>query len=99
MLKVENIFRPFNPETTIRYSVPSIKNNFAPSLLVSLKVYDLLGREVATLVDETKTSGIYDAHFNASGLASGMYLYRIIVGGTSGTAKIFTATKKLLLVK
>jgi len=59
---------------------------------VKLTVYDLLGREVAVLVDEQKTPGSYSAVFNASGLASGVYLYRL----TAGT---FVETRKMVLMR
>lgn len=64
---------PFNPTTSLRFAVPEEAN-------VELKVFDVLGREVATLVNGTRTEGIYNASFNARGLASGVYLYRLRVG-------------------
>lgn len=81
----QNYPNPFNPVTTIKYGLPKSGN-------VTLKVYDLLGREVTTLVNEMKQPGIYSVEFNASNLASGVYLYKI----TSGD---FSDVKKLLLVK
>jgi Secretion system C-terminal sorting domain len=81
----QNYPNPFNPSTTIRYQIP--QDGF-----VTLKVYDILGSEVAILVNEEKTSGRYEVNFNASSLASGVYIYRL----TSGN---FTASKKLLLLK
>ena len=65
-----NYPNPFNPSTIITFQIPEAG-------LVSLKVYDLLGREVATLVDEHKTAGSYDVEFNASELSSGVYFYKI----------------------
>jgi uncharacterized membrane protein len=62
------------------------------TVFTSLKVYDLLGREVATLVNEQKPPGTYEVTFNAAGLASGVYFYRIEAG-------LFVQTKKLLLVR
>jgi hypothetical protein len=59
---------------------------------VTLKVYDILGKEVATLVQGTKSAGEYSVQFNASSLASGVYFYRINAGQ-------YTATKKLILMK
>jgi M6 family metalloprotease-like protein len=82
---MQNYPNPFNPTTTISYSVP--KNG-----LVTLKVYDILGKEVAELVNETKETGNYSVTFNASELPSGIYFYTL----TSGN---FTATKKLILLK
>jgi hypothetical protein len=81
----QNYPNPFNPVTTITYQVP--KNS-----AVSLTVYDLLGREVASLVNETQTPGQYTVQFNATRLSSGVYLYRLNAGG-------FSETKKLTLVK
>lgn len=81
----QNYPNPFNPSTTINFSV--VGNG-----LVSLKVYDLLGREVATLVNEELKSGNYSYKFNAEKLTSGIYVYRL-------TTKTFTSTKKMMLVK
>jgi hypothetical protein len=81
----QNYPNPFNPSTTINFSIPH-------SGQVTLKVYDLLGREVTTLVNEELKFGNYSTKFEASSLASGIYVYRL-------TAKNFTATKKMVLVK
>ncbi len=81
----QNYPNPFNPTTSIEYSVPS--NEY-----VSLKVYDLLGNEVAILVNEEKSSGNYKINFNAEYLSSGVYFYKLSVGN-------FVETKKLLLMK
>ncbi len=82
---MQNFPNPFNPSTVIQFSVPK-------SSYVSLKVYDMLGREVKTLVNETKQAGTYAYNFNASNLPSGVYLYKIVAGD-------YTATKKMILVK
>jgi hypothetical protein len=82
---MQNYPNPFNPTTTITYSIP--KNG-----LVALKVYDILGKEVAELVNEAKEAGDYSVTFNASELPSGIYFYTL----TSGN---FIATKKLILLK
>lgn len=82
---VQNYPNPFNPTTNIQYSIPT-------EGLVTLKVYDLLGREVATLVNESKTAGNYSVNFDASTLASGTYIYQLIAGE-------FLSTKKMLLIK
>jgi len=67
---------------------------------VTLKVYDLLGREVATLVNERKDAGTYSVQWNASGFATGMYLVRIQARPTNGgQAGSFVDTKKVLLMK
>ncbi len=86
----QNYPNPFNPTTTIKYSVPKIINN--QSSIVNLKIYDILGREIATLVNEEKTPGMYEVEFNAKSLSSGIYFYKLAVGS-------FTATKKLILLK
>ncbi len=80
-----NYPNPFNPTTQISYSIK--ENGF-----LRLKVYDLLGAEVATLVNETKESGYYSVEFNASELPSGVYIYTMQVNG-------FTSSKKMLLMK
>jgi len=81
----QNYPNPFNPTTTINYSVPKSGH-------VSLKVYDLLGREATALVNENKSVGNYTVQFNASKLVSGVYFYRMQAGD-------FVQTKKLLLIK
>jgi Secretion system C-terminal sorting domain len=81
----QNYPNPFNPTTSIRYSIPRAEH-------VTLKIYDVLGKEAASLVDENKEAGSYNITFNASGLASGIYYYRI-------TAGEFTEVKKLMLLK
>ena len=81
----QNYPNPFNPSTTIRFDVAH------PELTV-LKVYDLLGREVAVLVNERKSPGSHSVRFDASGLASGVYLYTLRAGS-------FIQTRKLLLLR
>jgi len=81
----QNYPNPFNPTTSIKFSVPKAVN-------VSLKIFDVLGREVATLVNEVKQPGFHTADFNASNMASGIYFYRIDAGE-------FTSVKKMMLVK
>jgi len=81
----QNYPNPFNPSTSIQYQVSNISN-------ISLKVYDVLGNEVATLVNEEKPAGSYEVNFNASKLSSGVYFYRIQAGS-------FVETKKMILLK
>ncbi len=81
----QNYPNPFNPTTKIGYALPSAQ-------YVSLKIYDMLGREVTTLVDEKKQAGTYTAQWDATDVASGMYFYKL----TAGT---FVQTKKMLLLK
>jgi hypothetical protein len=77
----QNYPNPFNPSTTISYSVPQAG-------LVSLKVYDLLGREVATLLNEIKSAGTYSVPWNALTNPSGIYFYKLTAGGFSETHKM-----------
>ncbi|MDH3268909.1 MAG: T9SS type A sorting domain-containing protein, partial [Ignavibacteria bacterium] len=81
----QNYPNPFNPSTTIKYSIP--EDGF-----VKLAVYNMLGEEVAALVNTTQKAGRYEVNFNASKLSSGVYVYRI-------EASNFTASKKLILMK
>jgi len=81
----QNYPNPFNPSTIIEYQIPQSGN-------VTLKVYDVLGNEVALLVDEMKQQGNYQASFDASSLSSGVYIYRLI-------ANNFVETKKMVLLK
>ena len=81
----QNYPNPFNPTTTIQYSIPQRSN-------VTLKVYDLLGNEVAALVNEEKERGVYTVNFDASQLSSGIYFYRLQAGS-------FVQTKKMILIK
>jgi hypothetical protein len=80
-----NYPNPFNPTTKISYHI-------SQSDFVSLKVYDVLGNEIATLVDEYKPGGNFEVEFNAAGLSSGVYFYTLHAGS-------FTQTKKLILMK
>ncbi|MBC8043177.1 MAG: T9SS type A sorting domain-containing protein, partial [Rhizobacter sp.] len=81
----QNYPNPFNPATTLVYQLPQ-------AATVSLKIYDVLGREVATLVNVRQAAGTYTAQFNASKLSSGVYFYKLVAGA-------FVQTKKMLLVK
>jgi len=81
----QNFPNPFNPSTKIKYTIPS-------DGYVTLKVYDILGNEVSTLVDEFKQAGTFDVTFDGSNLSSGVYYYRL----TSGE---LTSTKKLMLLR
>jgi len=81
----QNYPNPFNPVTKISFSIPK-------QSLVSLKVYDMLGKEVAKLVNEVKTAGVYNVNFDASSLSSGVYFYKIEAGN-------FSEIKKMMLIK
>jgi beta-N-acetylhexosaminidase len=78
---MDNFPNPFNPSTVIRYQLPVASN-------VRLVVYDLLGREVVTLVEEMKPAGPYAVRFNGSGLASGVYFYRLTAGKSIQTRRM-----------
>ncbi|VAX25086.1 hypothetical protein MNBD_IGNAVI01-49 [hydrothermal vent metagenome] len=109
----QNYPNPFNPSTTIQYSIPFIarKSSFAQNNNISgkrqsgdrlnnvtLKVYDVLGRAAATLVNEQQQPGNYKIEFNAEGLPSGIYFYRLSVEG-NGTNSDYQITKKMTLLK
>lgn len=81
----QNYPNPFNPSTKIEYSIPYSEN-------VLIKVYDVLGREVETLLNEYKNAGTYEIEFNATELTSGLYFYKIISGNK-------TETRKMMLVR
>ncbi len=81
----QNYPNPFNPTTMINYSIPKTS-------LVTIKVYDILGKEVETLVNEQKAPGNYNIEFNANRLSSGIYFYRMQAGS-------FVSTKKLIILK
>ncbi len=81
----QNYPNPFNPSTSIRYQVSTTEN-------VLLKIYDALGREVTTLVNELQPAGVYEARFDASNLSSGIYFYSL-------TADDFHQIKKMMLIK
>jgi len=87
----QNYPNPFNPSTIIKYSIPNFAGNENFSS-VQLKIYDVLGREVATLVNRKQQPGNYEVSFNAVGLASGIYFYRLTTGN-----KI--SVKKMMLIK
>jgi hypothetical protein len=81
----QNYPNPFNPSTNIQYAISSRQ-------LISLKVYDILGNEIATLVNEEKSAGQYEVEFDGTGLPSGIYFYQI-------KADSFIETKKMILLK
>jgi hypothetical protein len=81
----QNYPNPFNPATTIKYSIPT-------ESFVNVKVYNLIGQEVAELVNEQQQIGNYEINFDAANLPSGIYFYSIKAGN-------FAETKKMLLVK
>ena len=82
---MQNYPNPFNPSTTIKFALP--KSEF-----VKIRVYDMLGKEVATLVNEQLQAGYFEYTFNASNLSSGLYFYKIDAG-------YYTDIKKMVLIK
>ena len=85
----QNYPNPFNPTTKIRFSIPNVGSWLAQTVL---KIYDILGNEVTTLVNEQKEPGYYEVDFNASQFASGVYIYRLQSGS-------YVSTKKMLMLK
>lgn len=83
--QISNYPNPFNPTTNIRYNIP--KESF-----VTIKVFDVLGKEIVTLINEYKHEGKYEIEFNAVSLTSGIYYYRLQSGD-------FVQTKKMILLK
>ncbi len=89
-LLYQNYPNPFNPETRIKYSIPSSGNSLLNS--VQMKVYDILGKEIALLINEEKSAGIYELRWNADNYPSGIYFYKLQAGN-------FCAVRKMLLIK
>ena len=86
----QNYPNPFNPSTTVKFGIPQAAD-------VTIKIYDILGQEVKTLVNRNLAPGFHTVNFDASNLISGMYIYRIQANGVDGSN--FTDVKKMLLVK
>lgn len=86
----QNYPNPFNPTTKISFTIPSSGNDL--SAFTTLKIYDILGREITALVNEKKSAGHYEIDFNASNLSSGIYFYTLSSGN-------FIQTKKMLVIK
>ena len=82
---LQNYPNPFNPTTKIEYQIPEIGS-------VTMKIYDVLGRVIATLVNEEKSAGNYEVEFNGTGLASGIYFYQLKAGN-------YVKTKKMILIR
>ena len=88
----QNYPNPFNPSTKISWQSPVSSHQ-------TLKVYDVLGNEVATLVDEFKPAGIHEVVFNSENLASGVYIYTLQMDATTGSGQSFTETRKMVLLR
>lgn len=94
----QNYPNPFNPATKIKYSIPLVETqDLGSQPLVTLKIYDVLGREVAMLVNERKSPGTYEVIFDAGNLPSGVYFYQLKIGGNGDVR--FKSIKKALLLK
>jgi hypothetical protein len=90
---LQNYPNPFNPSTTIEYQLPGNRTRY----IVSLRVYDVIGREVANLVNEPQEQGYYQKIFDASQYASGMYIYQLIAADEQNNRLIFR--KKMILLR
>ncbi|MFZ1977221.1 MAG: T9SS type A sorting domain-containing protein [Bacteroidota bacterium] len=89
----QNYPNPFNPSTVITFSVGTYGHT-------SLRVYDMLGREVATLINQEISAGTYNVKFDASKLSSGVYFYRLVSNAvSSGSSDSYILTKKMILIK
>ena len=89
----QNYPNPFNPTTKIKYTIPaSPKSSPKERTLITMKIYDILGNEVATLVNEEQAPGVYEVEFEGTGLPSGVYFYQLMAGS-------FIETKKMVLMK
>ena len=86
----QNYPNPFNPSTKIKYSIPIVGTSDRVS--VQLKVYDVLGNQIATLVNEERSAGVYEVEFDASNLSSGVYFYTLSAGN-------YFDTKKMILLR
>ena len=87
----QNYPNPFNPSTVIKYQIPQLG-------LITIKIYNMLGKEIATLVHEVKNAGIYELNFDGSDYSSGVYFYSIKVAASDGKNN-FSAVKKMILLK
>jgi phosphosulfolactate phosphohydrolase-like enzyme len=88
----QNYPNPFNPSTNIQYAISSLPDGKAGRQFVTLKIYDVLGNEIATLVNEEKPAGSYEVKFEASNLSSGIYFYKLM-------STNFIETKKMILLR
>jgi len=89
----QNYPNPFNPSTKIKFTIPNVETHRDASLQkVTLKIYDILGNEIATLVNEELSAGVYEVEFNGSELTSGIYFYVLKAG-------LFIQTKKMVYLK
>ncbi|MBK9285091.1 MAG: T9SS type A sorting domain-containing protein [Sphingobacteriaceae bacterium] len=88
----QNYPNPFNPLTSIQYAVDSKQ-------YIMLKVYDILGSDVATLVNEVKEAGMYEVTLDAANMPSGIYFYKLQAGPSTGSEQVYSQTKKMTLLR
>jgi hypothetical protein len=88
----QNYPNPFNSSTRIKYEIQ--KNS-----MVQLKVYDMLGKEIQTLVSEEQNAGTYETSFNGQNLSSGIYIYEIQVINKDGNSNTYREVKRMVLLK
>ena len=88
----QNYPNPFNPTTTISYQLPSDSK-------VTIKIYDILGREVTTMYEGIQKAGYYENKFNANRLSSGMYIYRLTAKSSDGKSHEYSSIKKMMVLK
>ncbi|OGU36189.1 MAG: hypothetical protein A2068_08265 [Ignavibacteria bacterium GWB2_35_6b] len=88
----QNYPNPFNPSTNISFTIPNVVDAYNASTTIVIKIFDVIGNEIATLVNEQKSPGIYKINFDAENLSSGVYYYQLIAGS-------FIQTKKMILLR
>jgi hypothetical protein len=88
----QNYPNPFNPSTVIRYQLPVLS-------IVKLRIFNVLGQEVKTLVDGVQDAGYESLEWDASALASGVYFYRLEATSMSDPSRLFTQVRKMVLMK
>ena len=91
----QNYPNPFNPTTKISYTIPLVETEYIPS--VRLTIYDILGSEVETLVNQEQSPGYYKVEWNANNYASGMYVYQISIKGKNSKSEVLR--KKMMLLR
>ena len=94
----QNYPNPFNPSTLIKYTIPVVDGKFASVTIVMLKVYDILGKEVSTLVNKKQVPGVYTVKFDAANLPTGIYFYKLQIH-SSLQGNDFTQSKKMIFLK
>jgi hypothetical protein len=101
LILYQNYPNPFNPSTKIRFTIPSVEMT-RQVVFTTLKVYDILGNEVATIVNDIKEAGSYEVEFDASNLSSGVYIYRLFVSDReikNGDSSVMSEYKKMILIR